>query len=234
MARNPSESEEPTMRPSAITRTRRLGAIVIAVAMTVGLATSVADAGPRPRPKVERPSAELVETALGRSLVAVDAEAPVSPQRCEELERRTWLAPIWVAPGVHRVNCAIPSGAKLLVNLGGTLCFEDEVDDIADLRRYCRGLEREIPGMHTLIVNGRDVREPANVMSGPFTVDFPADHPFEIGPGPVEMVYFGRSVVLSGLPDGVHRIRVLFRAAPNDQDVEFDVDVRYRVVVGER
>lgn len=222
------------MRASPTTRGRRLGAIFIVAAMTVGLAASVAEAGPRPRPKVERASAELVESAFVRSIVALDAEAPVSPQRCEQLDRRIWLAPIWQAPGVHRVNCAIPSGARLFVNLGGLLCFEDEVDDIADLPRYCRGLDREIPGMHSLYVDGRDVREPANVMSGLFTVDFAPDHPYGVGPGPVQMVYFGRSVVLTGLSDGVHRIRVLFRTAPNDEGVEADVDVRYRVVVGER
>jgi hypothetical protein len=193
----------------------RVLAIVAAVAL-VGAGSAALAAGNRDEVEVSRLSRagvrDLVTTVVEN---ATDPEAATSPATCVEGNDGLWLAPGKLASTTARIECSIPSGAELAVNLGGTLC---------------RVSERSTPSIQALIIDGKVQPEFRPNSTGKFSINVPEGNIFGLPPGPTKFAYIGKDVRI-GLPDGTHRVRVLFSYLAGGELAPLD-DTTYVITVG--
>ena len=177
-----------------------------------------------------------VDTARVKRLLKSAAEAPVvdgaltSPAKCASDGKGVWFLPVFVAPGTSEVTCNVPGGAKVVLNMGGQLCIEDDQTSRAQLPDVCKEAAAD-PSLQTAIVDGNAVDEFAPTSTGTFDINLPDPNGFDLPAGKTASFYIGRNIMITGLSKGEHSIRLIYRldAAAADQ---FDVDTTYHVTVG--
>jgi len=93
--------------------------------------------------------------------------------------------------------------------------------------------EIDFPSVQTAIVDGNDTDEFASSPTDVFDVTLPDDNVFGLPGGPIAVAYNGRNLLIRGLGQGDHIIRLIFRLpADPDPTNSFDVDVTYHVTIG--
>jgi hypothetical protein len=202
------------------------------LAGTVSTGNASADGRGRHRVDVERVSNDRVIRLLSASLVAPAVDgATTAPATCAHDRRDVWFLPVFTAAGTSTVACEVPRGARLVLNLGGGLCNEDDVTPRDQLVAVCEEFQASGLSIQTATVDGKEIDEFASESTGVFVVDLPAENGLGLPAGELGFAYIGRNVMIDGLGKGAHTIRLIHRLEPNLGD-EFDVDITYHVTVG--
>jgi len=212
---------------------KAVAALIAATAIIAGTANIAVGQGSKVR--VDDVGRARVERFLVWSLEAPAAPgAVVSPETCQQESPRrdkVWFLPVFIASGTADVTCAVPARSDLVLNLGGTICLEDEVTPRDSLVECATQGEVDIPTVQTAIVDGKTTDEFATDATRVFTANLPADNGFGLPAGPRVAAYAGRNLLIQGLDKGEHTIRLIFRLPPSSE-VQFDVDITYHVTVG--
>jgi hypothetical protein len=176
---------------------------------------------------------DMVERFIEASITLPPSEeGTVAPGTCVEDEDSTWFLPTFIAPGASEVTCAVPSGARLMVNSGGFLCADNEGMAADELVESCESDLADFPSVQAVIVDGVEVAEQGAATTGMFTLELGDENLFGAPAGPMNIVYSGRNALLSGLSDGEHTIRLMVRTEPGEDIEQYDVDLTYRITVG--
>jgi hypothetical protein len=208
-----------------------LGAAMALIVVGAGVATGHDS---RPRVRVEPVERERVERLLSWSISAAVPGNIVAPATCAadpEGHGRVWFMPVFINQGTAEVSCSVPARSVLVLNLGGTLCPEDDATPRNALVQCAIQYETEAPGLQTAIVDGIGTDEFASEPTGVFDVSLPADNIFGQPAGRRGFAYDGRNLMIKGLGKGGHTIRLLYQL-PTIFGGPFDVDITYHVTVG--
>jgi hypothetical protein len=204
------------------------------MAVVIILATAAVASGTGSRVRVEDVGTLRVERLLRASLEATVApDAVVAPATCEEDRRgdgKVWFLPLFVAPGTAEVSCAVPARSWLVLNLGGSICIEDDVTPRDALVQCAIQGEIDFPSLQTALIDGKNTDEFASEPTRVFEADLPEGNVFGAPAGKTAFAYAGRNILIKGLDNGEHTIRFFFRSPPGVDD--FSVDVTYHITVG--
>lgn len=207
-------------RPRAL----RLVVIVVALALAASSCAGEDDGSSAAGPSVSTTDAQDTADHL---LWSLDNETPgenPSPTDCSTGQPGgdRFFLPVWNTPGELETNCTVPSGAAVIMNIGGQLCWDEP-----DLETACRERFENSPAPATgaITVNGERSDAPAPVATPVFAW---TPQPFwELGDDPIDAAFYGWQATVSGLPDGEHVIVTEFAV-----DGILDVTVTHNLTVG--
>ena len=202
---------------------------VTVVAVGTG-AVGASDGSGKLRPRV--PSTRTVERFTAWTLEHAVAGAGTAPAGCDapQPDRKRFYLPVFAAPGEHELQCSVPEGRKLVVDLGGWLCAEAEDRPRDALVERCRGEYAESPNLVAAWVDGVESAVPAASATGTFDVTLAEGNPFDLPAGPRAFAFVSKDLELDGLEPGHHTIVTYHRIVPGPGE-PFDVTMRFELEV---
>ena len=203
-------------------------AVLCCAALAVGCSDdTAADGGVR----VDGVAPDRVERLMRASFSEpYDDTSMVTPATCVKDTEATYFLPLFANAGEAEVECTVPRGTRLVLNAGGLICIEDEVDTKDVLAQRCEEYLAEAPAVQAITVDGVEIDEKGAATSRVFTIDLVEPNVFDAPAGPTNVAYSGRNLTIVGLDPGTHTIRFIRREPPGAEE-PFDVDITYRVTL---
>lgn len=215
-----------SVRSSAMRRSRRVAAIAVPLAIVLSSCGGDDDAGDSTPVVATSSPQDVVDHMLWSSDNEVLDEA-LAPPECSTAQPGggRFFLPLWIAPGDSSTTCAVPSGSAVILNVGGTFCF-DEPDLLAACQAEFEDPEFPVT-LGAVSVNGERTDDLELVATPVFEW---TPQPFwELGDQPLDTAFYGWYVTVTGLPDGEHTIVSEFEVGGDDP---FAATVTHDLTVG--
>lgn len=158
--------------------------------------------------------------------------AGTAPADCntKQPDEGYFYLPVFTAPGEYELTCTVELGRRVLVNLGGYLCWPTEESPEETLREDCRTTYDAVPNLVGVWLDGRELASPTAATLGPLTIEVAEGNAFDLPAGLNPFVYVGKDLEIAGLGEGEHTIRTYNRAIPSSEG-QFDVTMTFHLNV---
>lgn len=135
-----------------------------------------------------------------------------------------FFLPVWAFPGDLESECDVPSGSTVIVNIGGSFCFDEP-----DLEEACRTEfeDPDLPVSGSITVDGEPYDPPEPVASPIFR--WTPQEFWGVGTEERDAAYYGWTAAVTGLSDGEHTIVTEFDVGG---DEPFVATVTHQLTVG--